>query len=896
MSCCHHEYEKSANEPSVAEVQGCSKESYCCGSHSGCTSTTKVSTADNFSDSKTACCSGDILIRPCSPSSSILVRPNTVFKEADIEKCQSEVEHHIWGVQGMTCSHCEETFSKALRSIPGISNIKTSFVIGQAEFDVSRSASVDSINVLKTMENMTGFTCTKVIQLGGELDLLVEGPVQEFMEKDDLPLGVTEITVLNESTIRVNYKPRIIGARDLLSHPVFRSPKLAPLAPPPLIASGRAHLRVTCSMALLSTILTIPVLILAWAPLPKHEIIYGAVSLGFATLIQTVVARPFYIGAFKTLIFSQMIEMDLLIVLSTTAAYVYSVIAYAYLVARRPLSTGQFFETSTLLVTLITVGSCISTFARQRAVESISIESLQTPTALLIDPESQQEREIDARLLQYQDIFRVLPDASIVTDGVVIVGETQVDESTVTGEATLVTKIPGMSVIAGSINHSSTITARLTHLPSENTIKTIGTMVGEAKSSKPRIQEIADRFARCFVPIILTVTAVLFVIWVAIGKTVRHQSTSTSCIIAMTYAISALIVSCPCGIGLAVPMVVVIAGGVGARHGLIFKYAETIEIARKVSHVIFDKTGTLTQGKLSVVAEQYTNGMPDAWASLILGLTVNSKHPVSIAVTTYLKTSDIQPLQLEDVKYVVGNGIEATWNGETIRGGNPYWLGFEDSPLVQEVLALSLTMFCVSINGELIAVFGLRDILRLDATKTINQLRNRSIEVSLVSGDTEEAVQSVAELIGIPSSHVRSRCSPGDKQAYVKEKLSQKESVVIFCGDGTNDAIALAQASIGIHMNEGTEIAQSAADVVLLHPSLDGILTLIDLSRAFYRRVVFNFVWSFVYNVFAILLAAGAFPHARIPPQFAGLGEAVSVLPVIVVAMQLRWTRFRRFE
>ncbi|KAH8773375.1 P-type ATPase-like protein [Hyaloscypha sp. PMI_1271] len=741
---------------------------------------------------------------------------------------------------------------------------------------------------------MTGFTCTKMIQSGQELDMIVGGNVQDFAHKEDLPLGVTDLTVLNKNTIRVTYHPKIVGARELLADPFFRSAKLAPSAVRPQIASGRAHVRMTFLMTILSTLLTIPVLILAWAPLPAHKILYGAISLALATTVQIAIAGPFYTGALKALIFSRMIEMDLLIVLSTTTAYIYSVIAYAYLAAGKPLSTGEFFETSTLLVTLIMVGRAVSALARQRAIESISIESLQTPTALLIDPETHHEQEIDARLLQYQDTFKVLPDTSIVTDGMVIAGETEVDESMVTGEATLVVKMPGLFVVAGSINHSGTLTVRLTRLPGENTIKTIGSMVDEAKSSKPRIQGIADRVAGYFVPVILVITVLVFVIWVAIGKAVRHQSATTTCIVAMTYAISALIVSCPCAIGLAVPLVVVIAGGVAAKHGLIFKSAETIEIARNVSHVIFDKTGTLTQGKLSVEAGEYPMGKADSLAPMLLGLTTNSKHPVSTAIAAHMKALGFQPSKVENVVSVAGKGIEATWNGSTIRAGNPHWLGFEDSPIVHKILSLGLTMFCISMDGELVAVFGLKDLLRPDAIETINRLKKRSVEVSIVSGDNKEAVQSIAGLLGIPESHVRSRCSPGDKQVYVKEMLVPEKSVVMFCGDGTNDAVALAQASIGMHMNEGTDIAQSAADAVLMRPSLSGILTLMDLSRAFYRRVVFNFTWAFFYNVFAILLAAGAFPHARIPPQYAGLGEIVSVLPVIIIAMQLKWARSQR--
>jgi Cd2+-exporting ATPase len=889
-SCCTKSASKPASTFNFSKVDDCSKEDCCTGevSESSCCSEAKAHIQS------TSAAQDSTKVAATAPTAT----PVTGIDNIDIENGPFEVEHLVLSVQGMTCTGCEKKLYRSLDSLPAVSNIKTSLVLAQAEFDLSGSTSVGGVNIIKTIEKMTGFTCTKMIQSGEELDLIVGGNLQDFAHEEGLPLGITDLTVLGKNTIRVTYHPNIIGARELLSNPFFRLAKLAPPTPRLLVASGSAHVRMNFFMTLLSALLTIPVLILAWAPLPEYQILYGAISLVLATIVQTVVAGPFYSGALKALVFTRMIEMDLLIVLSTTAAYVYSVIAYAYLAAGKPLSTGDFFETSTLLVTLIMVGRTVSAFARQRAVESMSIESLQATSALLIDPKAHQDQEIDARLLQYQDIFKVLPGTSIVTDGIVITGETEVDESMVTGEAMLVTKKPGMSVVAGSINHTGTLVVRLTRLPGENTIKTIGIMVDEAKSSKPRVQEIADRIASYFVPTILVITLVVFSIWVGVGETknLHHESTATTCIVAMTYAISALIVSCPCAIGLAVPMVVVIAGGVAAKHGLIFKSAETIAIARKVSHVIFDKTGTLTQGKLSVEAEEYPTGQAGSLAPMILGLTTNSKHPVSTAITAHLKALDVQPSQVDNVVSIAGNGIEATWNGNAIRAGNPYWLGCQDSPIVRKILSHSQTMFCVSVEGELVAVFGLKDLLRPDAIETIDQLKKRSVQVSIVSGDNEEAVQSVARILGIPQSHVRFRCSPYEKQIYVKEMLATKTSVVMFCGDGTNDAVALAQASIGMHINEGTDIAQSAADAILMRPSLGGILVLIDLSRTFYRRVVFNFTWAFVYNVFAILLAAGAFPHARIPPQYAGLGELVSVLPVIAIAMQLKWAKFQGRE
>lgn len=895
MECCTT---NPAADFAVSRTSDCSQHNHCKPGAAKSPCFTRFSeddcgSKDGYCESSGSARSSVYSMQPDSRPAVVRSSTDSSATIKDVEKGHSQSEHIIVSVQGMTCVGCEKKLRRALESLPEISNIKTSLVLAQAEFDLNASSSVNSDNTTKVIERMTGFTCTKVTQLGSYLDLIVEGDVQAYVDIADLPIGVTDLNAIGKSTIRVTYHPEIVGARDLLSDPLFQKARLGPVAARHMMASGRSHVRTMFSMTLLSALLTTPVLVLAWAPLPKHEVLYGGISLALATIVQTVIAAPFYINALKALIFSQMIEMDLLIVLSSSAAYIYSIIAYAYMVVGQPLLTGQFFETSTLLVTLIMVGRSVSAYARQRAVESISIESLQTPTALLIDPKSRHEQEIDARLLQYKDAFKVLPDTSIVTDGIVIAGETEVDESMITGEATLVVKMPGMSVVAGSINHNGTIVARLTRLPHENTIKTIGSMVDEAKSTKPQIQEIADRVASIFVPIILYITLVIFLIWVAVGMVVQHESVTTASIVAMTYAIASLIISCPCAIGLAVPMVVAIAGGVAAKNGLIFKSAETIEMARNASHVIFDKTGTLTEGKPSVVVESYPTYQADMVAPVIMALTTNSKHPVSVSITAHMETAGTQPSNIKNIVSKPGNGIEATWNGMTIHAGNPYWLHVENSPYVRKLLSQSLTVFCVTIDDDLVAVFGLRDSLRHDAIEVIDELNRRSIKVSIVSGDNEEAVNSIARLLGVPQSRVRSRCSPADKQKYVKEILALEKDKVIFCGDGTNDAVALAQASIGIHMNEGTDIAQSAADVVIMRASLSGIPILMDLSKAFYRRVIFNFVWSFVYNVFAILLAAGAFPNARISPQFAGLGEIASILPVIAIAMQLKWVNFR---
>ncbi|KAK1147875.1 hypothetical protein N8T08_000389 [Aspergillus melleus] len=704
----------------------------------------------------------------------------------------------------MTCTGCETKLQRTLGTVDSVKNLKTSLILARAEFDLDlRLGSIS--DVMRHLERTTEFKC------------------ERFMDRS-WPNGVTDMRTVDKNTVSVTFDPRIVGARDLVEKGWESPLQPAPLRDNPTLEAGAKHVQHVGWMTLLSIFLTIPVLVIAWAPLPEREIAYNSASLGLATIVQLVIAGPFYPKALKSLIFSKMIEMDLLIVLSTTAAYVFSIVSFGYLVVGRPLPTGQFFETSTLLVTLIMVGRYVSALARQKAVESISIHSLQESTAVLVGESG--DLEVDIRLLQYGDIFKVTPDARIPTDGTVISGTSEIDESMVTGESNPVPKYIGSIVIAGSINGSGLLHVRLTRLVGDNTVSTIAGMVDEAKLSKPKIQDIADRVASYFVPVVVTLTVLTFAIWVAVGVGIRNQIGAEATVQAITYAITVLIVSCPCAIGLAVPMVIVIAGGVSAERGVVFKSADSIEVAHRTSHVVFDKTGTLTEG-------------------------------------------------------------------------NTRWLNLSSDARVQPMLSQGCTVFCFTINDSLAAIFTLKDTLRPESASTVTTLLERGISVHIVSGDDYGAVHSIAGTLQIPVSNVHSRCTPADKRTYVENLLSQSSTnprptkpVVIFCGDGTNDAVALSAATIGVHMSEGTEVAKSAADVVLIRPSVSGILTIIGISRKSINRIRFNFGWSLVYNLFAVLLGAGAFVNARIPPEFAGLGELVSVVPVVVAAVALRFERF----
>ncbi|KAK8121449.1 P-type cation-transporting ATPase [Apiospora kogelbergensis] len=758
-----------------------------------------------------ACCAGE---RPDSHASEAKGPESPRIRAVDLEQAfaGNEMEHVILSISGMTCTGCETKLVRILGTHPRVRNLKASLVLSRAEFDVTGAAS--AAEVMKHLERTTEFKCERITNQGSSLDLIAPGGDAAAFVNQPWPGGVTEVRAVNKKTVNVSFDAKAIGARDLVKHGWGNGQlELAPLRPDPSLEAGSRQARHVGYTTLLSVCLTIPVMIMAWAPLPKHDIAYASASLALATIVQFAIAGPFYPKALKSFIFSRIIEMDLLIVLSTSTAYIFSIVSFAYHVSGQPLSTGEFFETSTLLVTLIMVGRWVSAFTRQKAIESISIRSLQTPTALLVQDDG--ETEIDARLLQYGDVFKVAPDSRIPTDGTVISGSSEVDESLVTGESRPVEKHAKHAVIAGSVNGSGMLLVRLTRLPGENTISAIAKMVDEAKLSKPKIQDLADRVASYFVPVVITLTTITLVVWVAIGVAVRQQPANEAAIQAITYAIAVLIVSCPCAIGLAVPMVVVIASGVAAERGVIFKSAESIEVAYKTTHVVLDKTGTITEGKLSVAREWYTGSDQNATKSLLLGLVGSIKHPVSVAVATHLKAQGVSPSPVSEPKALTGKGVEgaAEESGVLLQAGNSRWLNLGSDPEVQSMLSQGYTTFCFTVGSSVAAVFGLDDSIRPDAAPTIKTLLERGISVHIISGDDEGAVRSVGAKLNVAKTNIRSRCTPSDKQKYIQVLLEDapspgrtargKKPVVLFCGDGTNDAVALAQATIGVHMHEG---------------------------------------------------------------------------------------------
>lgn len=810
----------------------------------------------------------------------------------DVEK-DAGYEHVAASVEGMTCNDCADKLARVLGSMPGTHNVRVNFIRGQADFDVEPSiADIDS--TLTGARTATGFVINRLKQGSGEtLNLLVSGHAARALSELVVD-GLTDVVVLNKSTVQVEYEPTAIGARDLLDKIGDLSTGLAPPGDDPAVSGGRRKFHKLLLMTVLSTLLTIPVVVLAWGEGLVSEFTRGIVSFVLGSLVQLLAVPVFYQPAIRALVMFHALELDMLVVISITAAYLYSIVAFGFRMSGRPLETAEFFETSTLLITLVMLGRLLASFARIRAVAAVSMRSLQSTTALLVEHGGRSEQEIDSRLLQYGDVFKVLPHCRIPTDGVVIDGVSDVDESMLTGESIPVVKQPGSAVIAGTVNSAGTLLIRLTELPGKNTVMDIARMVEEASNSKPRVQDLADRVASYFLPVVGGVSLLVFIIWIIVGIKGRGESAAQAVPVAITYAIAVLAVSCPCALGLAVPMVLVIAGGIAARGGLIIKSAECTERARKVTDVVFDKTGTLTEPDLDVLEEDFLGHDREETAGIVRALVSESKHPVSVAVAKYL--ADLgQTASVSELQSIPGAGVEAQVGDATFRAGNPRWTGHQEHPRVRQFLENGLTILLVTRGASPVAVFGLRTRIRLEAASVVSTLKSRGITVHLVSGDQARAVEAIASSVGIDGGNAVAQYTPDQKQAYVASLMEQNK-YVLFCGDGTNDAVAVAQANIGAQVSDSvtsSDVTGGAADVVLLS-GLQGIPFLLDISKASFRRIVFNFAWSATYNLLAILLAGGAFVKIRIAPAYAGAGEMVSVLPVIAAAMSMLLLKFKQ--
>ena len=498
--------------------------------------------------------------------------------DKDAELGGGQIRTLLLSIQGMDCPSCTHKVTAALRTIPSIQDVKVNSFTGQASLTYKEGI-VEPVDIAKRTAKLTGYVCvvdsdSAQLERRHRILRVVLSAVAKPSEKlPKLPLGVEILNTsytISGTVLDVQYDASVIGPRTVVDS--FTAVGGTFLPPSKSNAGLQASKEIynLFVRTLISAILCIPVLVFAWAPIKPHPIVYGGISLFLATCIQICAGGPLYVTTFRSLFLQHTLDTDALVILSSTIAYTFSFVAYVVQLTGHEFNT-PFFETPTLLLTLISIGELIGAYARRRATSALnSLGTLQPDYVQLVSSDGS-VTVIHADLTQTNDVLRVSANSLVPTDGIIIMGTTQVDESALTGESLPVDKVPKAPLTAGTRNVASSVDMKVLRVPAENTLAEISALVAQLQEARLPIQDIADRAAGFLGPVILVVAVIVFVVWIIVGLRVRHEDSSQACLGALRYTIAVLVVSCPCAIVLCVPMVIVITGAVGAKEGVLFK-------------------------------------------------------------------------------------------------------------------------------------------------------------------------------------------------------------------------------------------------------------------------------------------------------------------------------------
>lgn len=611
-------------------------------------------------------------------------------------------------------------------------------------------------------------------------------------------------------------------------------------------------------------------------------------------LIVMIINRKFFISGFKGLM-NKAPNMDTLVALGSGVSFAYSLFILikmwdavnwtAYHLNDMAMSYYHdlYFESAAMIVTLITVGKMLEAHSKGKTTNALkSLISLAPKKATVIREDKEISISVDDVLAG--DIFIVKPGESIPVDGIVIDGETAVDESALTGESIPVDKAVGDAVSAATINQSGFIKCKATQVGENTTLSKIIKMVSDASATKAPIAKIADKVSGVFVPVVMCIAIVTIIVWLLAGESIGF---------ALARGISVLVISCPCALGLATPVAIMVGNGVGAKQGILFKTAVSLEETGRASIVVLDKTGTITQGK-PVVTDVVSNVDDNEFLKLAYSLECKSEHPLANAIVEKSKELGITPYDVTEFKSIAGNGLCAVINGKEIVGGSLKFISSKVSltddivSTVENLANQGKTPLLFSMNGELLGIIAVADVIKEDSPQAIKELQNMGIKVVMLTGDNEKTANAIGAVAGV--DEVIAGVLPDGKEAVVRKFKQQGK--VIMVGDGINDAPALTSADIGIAIGAGTDVAIDAADVVLMNSRISDVTAAIRLSRATLRNIHQNLFWAFFYNVIGIPLAAGVWIPLfgwQLNPMFGAAAMSLSSFCVVSNALRLNF-------
>ena len=629
-------------------------------------------------------------------------------------------------------------------------------------------------------------------------------------------------------------------------------------------------------------------------PLPaffqSNPVAVGIVQL-ILTMIIMFINRKFFISGIKSAV-KLSPNMDTLVALGSGASFIYSL--YALFAMTHAQAMGNFlhashylhefyFESAAMILTLITVGKMLEARSKGKTTDALrGLINLAPNTALV--KRNGEEVEIPVSDVLVGDIFVVKPGGSIPVDALVVSGITSVDESALTGESVPVDKASGDSVYAATVNKSGYIECRAVKVGEDTALSQIIKMVSDAASTKAPIAKIADKVSGMFVPAVILIAVLTLIIWLLVGQTGGY---------ALARAISVLVISCPCALGLATPVAIMVGSGVGAKSGILFKTAQSLEMAGKVKTVVLDKTGTITNGEPCVTDVIANN---DRLLEYAAALENRSEHPLSKAVMQYAQALKIAVGDVTDFRAVAGKGLTAKLGGHSLYGGNLDFISEvceipSDTKLKAESLSNDgKTPLYFAKDNEFLGLVAVADTIKEDSAQAIKQLQKMGLRVIMLTGDNEKTARAIGEIAGV--DEVIAGVLPDGKENVIK-RLQEKNSVAMV-GDGINDAPALTRADVGIAIGAGTDIAIDAADVVLMNSRLTDVASAIHLSQKTLKNIRENLFWAFIYNIIGIPLAAGAFVHLfgwSFDPMIGAAAMSLSSFCVVTNALRLNFVK-----
>ncbi|MDD6339352.1 MAG: heavy metal translocating P-type ATPase [Butyrivibrio sp.] len=628
------------------------------------------------------------------------------------------------------------------------------------------------------------------------------------------------------------------------------------------------------------------------AVLAESAFIRGMIQL-YLTVIIMIINNRYFVNGVKSLMHGAP-NMDTLVALGAGAAFAYSsYVLFAMAAALESRNTEYatelihdiYFESTAMILTLITVGKYLESRSKGKTTNAIQALIDMTPkTATVV--RGDREILIDVKDVEVGDVFIVKTGESIPVDGVILTGNASIDEAIITGESIPVDKNVDDSVTAGTINSSGYITCRATKVLGDSTITQIIKMVSEAVSGKPPIAKLADKVSGIFVPVVMGIAAVTIIVWLMLGENAGF---------ALARGISVLVISCPCALGLATPVAIMVGNGLGARNGILFKNASSLEMAGRIKTVLFDKTGTITEGRPKVV-EICTHLDENEFVRIAYSIEAFSEHPLAGAVKEYATENDIKAEEVKDYISEAGNGVSAVLASERYYAGKIDFVS-KYSVIPEEVLNRAgdlqndgNTVLYFAKEKEFLGIIAVADAIREDSRDAIAILSEMGIRTVMVTGDNEKVAKKIAVSAGI--DNVIAELTPGMKEEIVAEYRIKGRTAMV--GDGVNDAPALTAADLGIAVGNGTDIAIEAADVVLTKNSIMDVAGAIRLGRKTLRNIKENLFWAFLYNTVGIPVAAGVFIAGfglKLNPMIGAMAMSLSSVSVVLNALRLNSTR-----